>query len=187
LKRFEEKQKVLDTERLLLRPWLERDREPFAAIVGDPHVMRFYTATRDRAASDAWIDKMIAGLSEGSSAFLAAERKSDGALLGLIGTGRIDMPLRGNPPEEIGWVLGHPYWGQGYAPEGAGAHIAHAWQRGLPEIVAFTAAINTPSQRVMEKLGMTRDPQGDFLHPRIEEHHRLRPHVLYRRANPHRS
>lgn len=174
----------LETERLILRPWEDRDRAPFASIVGDPRVMRFYTSTRGRAAAEAWIDKMIAGLQDGTSAFLAAERKSDGALIGLIGTGRVDIPLRGNPPEEIGWVLGQPYWGQGYAPEGARAHIAQAWQRGLPELVAFTSALNTPSQRVMEKIGMIRDTEGDFLHPRIPEVHTLRPHILYRIANP---
>ncbi len=183
----QEPRTVLETERLILRPWRNADRAPFAAIVGDPHVMRFYTGTRDRAAADAWIDKMIAGLDAGTSAFLAAERKADGELIGLIGTARIDMDLRGNPPEEIGWVLGNQYWGQGYAPEGARAHILSAWHRGLPELVAFTAAINQPSQRVMEKIGMTRDTEGDFPHPRIAENHPLRPHVLYRIANPTRS
>lgn len=174
----------LETERLVLRPWQNTDRDAFAAIVGDPHVMRYYTATRDRAAADAWIDQMIAGLEAGTSRFLAAERKADGQLIGLIGTAAINMELRGNPPEEIGWVLGGRYWGQGYAPEGALAHIADAWHRGLPELVAFTAAINAPSQRVMEKIGMTRDTEGDFLHPRIAENHPLRSHVLYRIANP---
>jgi len=180
----QESQKLLETDRLILRPWQDADRAPFAAIVGDPHVMRYYPNTRDRAAADAWVDKMMAGLDAGTSAFLAAERKSDGQLLGLIGTAHIDMDLRGNPREEIGWVLASRYWGQGYAPEGARAHIAAAWRRGLPELVAFTAAVNTPSQRVMEKLGMVRDTEGDFLHPRIAENHPLRPHVLYRIANP---
>ncbi len=178
---------MLETERLILRPWQDADRAPFAAIVGDPHVMRFYPNTRDRAAADAWIDKMIAGLGAGTSAFLAAERKSDGELIGLIGTARIDIPLRGNPAEEIGWVLGSQYWGQGYAPEGARAHIDQAWRRGLPELVAFTAAVNHPSQRVMVKIGMSRDTMGDFLHPRIAENHPLRPHVLYRITNPDNS
>lgn len=177
---------MFETPRLILRPWRDDDRDAFAAIVGDPQIMRFYPRTRDRAAADGWIDKMIAGLRDGSSAFLAAEHKSDKALIGLIGTGQIDIDLRGNPPEEIGWVLDKRYWGQGLAVEAASAHIAHAWQRGLPEIVAFTAAINRPSQRVMEKLGMVRDTEGDFLHPRIPEDHPLRPHVLYRLPNPQR-
>ena len=54
----------------------------------------------------------------------------------------------------------------------------------LPEIVAFTYAGNLPSQRVMTKLGMIRDPSGDFHHPGLPQGHRLAPHVLYRSVNP---
>ena len=54
----------------------------------------------------------------------------------------------------------------------------------LPEVVAFTARVNMPSQRVMEKLGMQRDPAADFNHPRVPDGHALQPHVLYRIANP---
>jgi len=39
---------------------------------------------------------------------------------------------------------------------------------------------NTPSRRVMEKLGMHRDPAEDFDHPSVPEGDRLRRHVLYR-------
>jgi RimJ/RimL family protein N-acetyltransferase len=55
---------------------------------------------------------------------------------------------------------------------------------GLPEIVAFTFRGNIPSRRVMEKIGMARDPAADFEHPRLPPGHPLRPHVLYRIANP---
>ncbi len=44
----------------------------------------------------------------------------------------------------------------------------------------MTAKINVRSQRVMERLGMTYDPNDDFEHPKIPEGHPLRPHVLYR-------
>ena len=44
----------------------------------------------------------------------------------------------------------------------------------------MTAQINAPSRRLMERLGMTHDPNDDFDHPRLEEGHRLRRHVLYR-------
>lgn len=55
---------------------------------------------------------------------------------------------------------------------------------GFPEIVAFTAESNEPSQGVMRKLGMIRDLAGDFDHPRIPANHALARHVLYRRPNP---
>ena len=44
----------------------------------------------------------------------------------------------------------------------------------------MTAAINMRSQRVMQRLGMTRDPRDDFENPRVEPGRPLRPHVLYR-------
>jgi len=175
----------IETERLVLRPWEERDRAPFAAIVGDPHVMRFYTHPRSREQADAWFDRMVEGFVRGTSRFLAAERKSDGALLGLVGTADIDFEIPTNPKTEVGWVLGQAYWGKGYAPEAAGASLAYAFETvGLQEVVAFTAHQNLPSQRVMEKIGMRRDASADFDHPRIPEGHPLRPHVLYRISNP---
>lgn len=175
----------LETERLVLRKWRDADRPVFAAIVGDPHVMRYYPATKTPAEADAWLDKMIAGLADGTSAFLAVERRSDGAMLGLTGTGAIHFEIPTAPKLEIGWLLGRQYWGQGYAPEGARASLAHAFDAlGAPEVVAFTARINQPSQAVMTKIGMVRDPAADFEHPSVPAGNRLRPHVLYRIANP---
>ena len=52
------------------------------------------------------------------------------------------------------------------------------------EVVALTAAINARSQRVMERLGMRRDPADDFDHPMLEADDPLRAHVLYRIARP---
>ena len=51
---------------------------------------------------------------------------------------------------------------------------------GLHEIVSFTAKENHASRRVMEKIGMKRDPSDDFNHPLLPVGHHLRRHVLYR-------
>jgi RimJ/RimL family protein N-acetyltransferase len=48
-----------------------------------------------------------------------------------------------------------------------------------PEIVSFTSVVNEASRRVMERLGMTHDPQEDFDHPSVSDGP-LRRHVLYR-------
>ena len=87
------------------------------------------------------------------------------------------------PCVEIGWRLAAPYWGRGYATEGARAALAVGFETlGLGEIVSVTVPANLRSRRVMEKIGMTRDPADDFDHPALSEGHPLRRHVLYRIA-----
>ena len=54
----------------------------------------------------------------------------------------------------------------------------------LQDIVSFTATGNVRSRRVMERIGMQRDVNGDFEHPRIPVGHPLRRHVLYRITRP---
>jgi RimJ/RimL family protein N-acetyltransferase len=180
---------TLETARLVLRPWSDDDRAPLARILGDPHVRRFYPNVATPDSVDAQIDFAIARTTSGGFHFQAAELRSGGKLVGLIGLGIIPDETRaaipGQPRVEIGWQLDKAVWGQGLAPEGARAWLDHAWNNlGLDEVVAFTAAVNLPSQRVMQKIGMARDPAGDFDHPRIAPGHALRPHVLYRIGNP---
>lgn len=80
----------------------------------------------------------------------------------------------------------HPdHWGHGYASEAAAASLAYGFDKaGLGEIVAFTTTRNTRSQAVMERVGMTRDDEGDFEHPGLPEGSPLRRHVLYRISAP---
>ena len=171
----------LETERLIIRLWRDEDREPYAAMVADPEVRRFYVSTMNRAESDAAIDAYLGFQARDGFSFLAVERKSDGALLGDVGMVPVIMPVAGNPPVEIGWLIGKQYWGNGYAVEAARAWVDYGFNTlGLGEIVAWTAVLNLQSQRVMQKLGMTHDAADDFLHPKVPEGHRLRPHVMYR-------
>nr|WP_241208601.1 GNAT family N-acetyltransferase [Rickettsiales endosymbiont of Stachyamoeba lipophora] len=85
------------------------------------------------------------------------------------------------PCVEIGWRLSSKHWGKGYATEGARACLDYGFNKiDLNEILAFTVAANQRSIRVMEKLGMKRDSNSDFKHPKIPKEHRLSPHILYR-------
>jgi RimJ/RimL family protein N-acetyltransferase len=180
---------ILETERLILRPWEDRDRAPLAAILGDPVVRRFYPSPATPEETSAHIDHALAITGSGGFHFVAAELKSTGRLIGDIGLGLIPDDTRatipGHPSVEIGWQLDKSVWGKGLAPEGAAAWLRYGFETlGLNEIVAFTAAINLPSQRVMQKLGMTYDAVDDFDHPRLAPGHPLRPHVLYRIVAP---
>ena len=179
----------LETERLILREWEDRDRPALAAILGDATVRRFYPAPATFEQVYDQIDHSIEQARVHGFHMQAAELKTTGELVGLIGIGvipeRTRQAIPGAPRVEIGWQFAERFWGQGLAPEAAKTWLEAGWSHfNLPEIVAFTATINHPSQRVMEKIGMSRDPAATFEHPNIAEGHPLRPHVLYRITNP---
>ena len=97
------------------------------------------------------------------------------------GLHRVRPELPCAPAVEVGWRLHPDHWGHGYATEAAAASLRFGFdEAGLDEIVAFTTTLNTRSQAVMERIGMVRDPAGDFDHPRLPEGSPLRRHVLYR-------
>jgi RimJ/RimL family protein N-acetyltransferase len=85
------------------------------------------------------------------------------------------------PAVEVGWRLAFDCWGRGLATEGARAVVSYGFEElGLDSVVSFTVPENLRSRRVMEKIGMTHDPRDDFDHPRLQDGHPLRRHVLYR-------
>ncbi|WP_269715306.1 GNAT family N-acetyltransferase [Caulobacter sp. NIBR2454] len=171
---------MIETERLILRPWRGADRAPFAALCADPEVMAHFPATLSREESDAVVDRLADHQALHGFCFFALERKEDGAFLGFTGlmTLKPENPLQ--PGVEIGWRLARQAWGAGYASEAARAAIEHGFEvLGLAEIVSFTATENLRSQAVMERIGMTRRAELDFDHPAVPEGHRLRPHVVY--------
>ena len=88
-----------------------------------------------------------------------------------------------HPPVEIGWRFLPEFWGQGLACEAARASLDFGFrQLELEEVVSFTAVSNTPSRRLMVRLGMTHEPDDDFDHPSLPDNHPLLRHVLYRLA-----
>ena len=103
--------------------------------------------------------------------------------IGAVGLSHVRFEADFTPAVEIAWRLHRRHWGQGYATEAARAAIEDGFSRaGLREIVALTALGNIPSQRVMERLGMTRTLVFD--HPNVPADSPLRQHVLYRLARP---
>lgn len=171
----------VETDRLILRNWLPSDYELFAKLTSDPRVMEFFPATLTRTESDANIKLIEEKIKKDGFCFWAAELKTNKEFIGFIGLNRPGFETHFTPCVEIGWRLAFEHWGNGYAPEGANACLKYGFEKlGLKEIVSFTTVTNLKSRRVMEKIGMTYDPTDDFDHPKLEEGHPLRRHVLYR-------
>jgi ribosomal-protein-alanine N-acetyltransferase len=172
---------VLETPRLRLREWRDGDLESFAAMNADPEVMRHFPSALTREQSDALVERIRSTFAERGFGWWAAEIRESQAFAGFVGLAVPTFPAPFMPCIEIGWRLAREHWGQGYAPEGARAALAHGFgPAGLEEIVSFTAQGNAASRRVMEKLGMARNPDEDFDHPSVEKGSPLRRHVLYR-------
>ena len=171
----------LETARLILRPWEERDRAPFAAFNADPKVMETLPAVMSRVESDAMIDRIMDGFNERGWGWFAVERKSDGAFIGATGLGVPSFNASFTPCVELAWRQASGFWGQGYVSEAARACVRYAFDvLGETYLYAFTTPDNARSRAVMERIGMSHLAGGDFDHPNLSEGHRLRRHVLYR-------
>ena len=110
------------------------------------------------------------------------ERRDTAELIGFVGLAVPIWEASFTPCVEIGWRLDRRHWGHGFAPEAANATLQWGFANvDLPgdEIVSFTTEGNLNSRRVMEKIGMTRDVDGDFDHPLLPDWADRR-HVLYR-------
>jgi RimJ/RimL family protein N-acetyltransferase len=171
----------LETPRLLLRRWRAEDRAPFAALNADPVVMEHFPAPLSRAESDELIDRIEAGLDERGWGLWAVEVRDTGAFIGFVGLNPATFDAHFTPAVEVGWRLARDHWGNGYATEGARAALDYGFaELALDEIVSFTTHANIRSRRVMDRLGMHRDPADDFENPKLPSGHPMRPHVLYR-------
>ncbi|HEU4961217.1 MAG TPA: GNAT family N-acetyltransferase [Sphingomonas sp.] len=176
---------MIETERLVLRGWTDRDRPVFHAQCSDPEVMRYLGGPQSRAETDAALDRQRGYLDSHGYCFWAVERRADAALLGFCGLkpGAAGTPIEGEV--EIGWRFGCDFWGQGYAREAAAASLGWGWRHlDAPTIAAITVAANTRSWGLMERLGMARVAGGDFDHPAVPDGSPLKRHILYRIERP---
>jgi RimJ/RimL family protein N-acetyltransferase len=171
----------LRTQRLVLRQWRDDDLDPFAALNADPEVMRHFPALMSREESDALAEQQLDRIAERGWGLWAVEVVDGAPFVGFVGLAQPRFDAHFTPAVEVGWRLAREHWGSGYATEGARAALAYGFDDlGLDEIVSFTTVANARSRRVMERLGMTRDPADDFDHPLLAEDDPIRPHVLYR-------
>lgn len=165
------------TPRLLLRHWRAADFEPFARMNADVEVMRYFPAPLTKVASDDFARRIVAEIDAKGYGLLAVEQKRTGRFMGYVGLHEIAFESEIKGAIEIWWRLDKEWWNRGYATEAARAVLDFAPTAGLKKIYSFTAAINGPSQRVMQKIGMTKI--GEFDHPSLAADHRLCRHVLY--------
>ncbi len=173
----------LETVRLILRPWKASDWEPFAQLNADPDVMRHFPAPLSKIESDALAERIQSFISKDGWGFWAVELKQNQQFIGFTGLHHQPEQFDFSPCTEIGWRYAKQHWHQGYATEAAQACLDFAFQQlDLNEVVAFTATTNTPSEKVMQRIGM--HYVKNFIHPKVDSEHPLAEHLLYSIERP---
>lgn len=160
---------VIQTDRLNLRTWDEADIETFHRDVNSPAVMRWLGGVQSLDDVRAAYARITQCNDEHGHCFWIAERRSDGEMLGFCGLKRVNAKAAPDSVMgefEIGWRFREDAWGQGYAKESALAVLDRGFdQLGAERIVALTVAQNDGSWGLMERLGMKRRSDLDFVDP----------------------
>ncbi len=145
---------TLETERLRLRPFTFDDEAAVFALVSDPEIARFvrFEAHRTPAETRAFLELVIEHYRRSDPFAWAIVRREDERLIGSCGFVSKDAQ---RTSAEIGYWLGKPYWGKGYAVEAARALVRFGFeQMNLERVEAKCFVENRAGQRVIEKLGM---------------------------------
>lgn len=162
----------------MFRDWTDDDTNDFIQMNQDPDVMKHFPKHFSEDESINMIERIKGEINEKRFGFFAVEHKETETFIGFIGLHEISFEDYFTPGVEIGWRLKKSYWNQGLATEGAKACLEYAINElKLDKVYSFTAEVNLPSKRVMEKIGMRFD--GHFDHPAVSEGSHLNPHVLY--------
>ncbi|TPE58785.1 GNAT family N-acetyltransferase [Sandaracinobacter neustonicus] len=175
--------RVLETERLILRPWTDADLPTLSSYATDPVLMRHFGKAELLDDSAERLERMQRFDRELGYAFKAVVRRADGAVIGNCGLKPITLAAEVLPHAraddiEIGWLFRQDCWGQGYAREAATAVLD--WGLSLsPRVIAITAHSNEPSWGLMRRLGMVHLPEWDFDYPDVAEGHFARASLVH--------
>lgn len=171
---------MYETKHLILRNWQDSDLEPFAIMVQDPVVMEYFPTLLTKDEASLYIYQTREKIKTIGFGFYACELKATHEFIGFIGLNIPSFQADFTPCVEIGWRLAKEHWGKGYASEGALKWLDVGFDEfDLERIVSFTPKDNLRSIKVMQKIGMTKCANGEFLHPNLAKDHKLALHVLY--------
>ena len=145
---------VLLTKRLMLRPFQLADARDVQRLAGAPEIADTTLNVPhpyENGMAEAWIETHSSAFAQGEMAVFAITEPG-GPLLGAISL-RLEPAHR---HAELGYWVGVPYWGRGYATEAAAAIIGYGFEvLGLHRIHATHLIRNPASGQVMVKAGMT--------------------------------
>ena len=145
--------KILDTERLVLRKMEIADTDYLMGIFSDPVAMRYYPGTKSRQEAEAWVRWTLDSYRDHGFGQWVAILKDSGDFAGQCGL--TVQEVEGTEEVEIGYLFLRKYWGRGLASEAAVAARDHGFRTlGYGRLISLIDPGNLASRRVAEKVGM---------------------------------
>jgi len=147
---------LLETERLGLRYFRKSDLEALHQILSDPTTMQFWPKPYSHEQTQAWLQRHIQRLENDGFARFAVFLKGTNTLIGDCGVNK--SKVNGKWENDLGYIIHHPYWKQGFALEASKACLDFAFQElKLKSVVANMADEHIASQKTALKLGFTKE------------------------------
>ncbi|HEU5098048.1 MAG TPA: GNAT family N-acetyltransferase [Roseiflexaceae bacterium] len=144
---------MIETRRTIIRPYTEVDIARVAPILTDPLTMAFWPQPFSEDAVAGWVRRAIASFAASGLGRMLIEQRDGGTPIGDCGI--MESEVNGRQEYDLGYIIHHPYWRQGYGIECARACLEYGiGTLGLRRIVANMAHDNVASARVAERLGM---------------------------------
>lgn len=147
-------QRTLETARLRLRPFEIADAPSIQRLAGDPAIAdttRNIPHPYPDGAAEAFIRSGWDAAARGLGYPYAVVERDSGDLVASVGL-RIDPDDRRG---ELGYWVGRPYWGRGYATEAAATLLRFSFlDLGLNRVFATALSRNPASARVLDKIGL---------------------------------
>ena len=152
---------ILETPRLILRPFAEEDLARLAELMANHDFMRFSLGVFDREKTREFLDKILTWDRKGEPSLFAVIDRASGGLIGYCGF--YHQTIDGTNEIEIGYRLDPNYWNQGLITEAARAVRDHGFRDlNLPRLISLIHPDNLPSRRVAEKVGMKLEKETVF-------------------------
>lgn len=153
---------TLETQRLILRSFQEKDVDCMEQLFANPDFMRFSLGVfTERKQTVAFIEKVMGWDRAGIPSQFAVLRRGENEVLGYCGF--FYHPEHGIEDIEIGYRLNPNYWNRGLITEAARAVRDYGFrERKLSDVISLVHPENIPSRRVAEKNGMKIEKQIMF-------------------------
>ena len=152
---------ILETPRLILRPFGEKDVDLMSELMANPDFMRFSLGVYNREQTKAFLEKILSWEHCGLPSQFAVIYREGGALIGYCGF--FHQLVDATNEIEIGYRLHPDYWNRGLATEAATAVRDHAFSDlNLSHVISLIHPDNVASRRVAEKIGMLFERQTVF-------------------------